>query len=225
MNFKLVAFDLDGVLVEEPSAWWTLHHAFGTYEASKENLRAYEADVFDYPEFMRRDIRLWGTRGIVEVKSILHNFTLSEGASDVCDILRLRGYQLAILSAGIDIVAKAVSGKVGIQYWIANGLEVDREGLLTGEGIFRVDLKKKEKALGELVKPLGVRLSNVVGVGDSKYDVSFMRACGVGIAFVNDDESTQGRLWAKDWIKIHSLRDLPDTLLAIGKQRGSNLHS
>jgi phosphoserine phosphatase len=39
VNFKLVAFDLDGVLVEEPSAWWTLHHAFGTYEASKENLR------------------------------------------------------------------------------------------------------------------------------------------------------------------------------------------
>jgi phosphoserine phosphatase len=218
VNFKLVAFDLDGVLVEEPSAWWTLHHAFGTYEASKENLRAYEAGVFDYPEFMRRDIRLWGTRSIVEVKTILHNFTLSKGASDVCDILRLRGYQLAILSAGIDIVAKAVSEKLGIQYWIANGLEVDGEGLLTGEGIFRVDLKEKEKALGELIKPLGVRLSNVVGVGDSKYDVSFMRACGAGIAFVNDDGSTQGHLWVRDWVRIHSLRDLPNALSVIEDQ-------
>jgi phosphoserine phosphatase len=47
MGFTLVVFDLDGVLVEEASAWWTLHHAFGTYEASKENLYAkWEGQVY-----------------------------------------------------------------------------------------------------------------------------------------------------------------------------------
>ena len=30
-GFQGIAFDLDGVLVEEPSSWWTLHKAFGTY--------------------------------------------------------------------------------------------------------------------------------------------------------------------------------------------------
>ena len=69
MRFKLVAFDLDGVLVKEPSAWWSLHRAFGTYGASKENLMAYEAGQIEYPEFMRRDIRLWG----YSVKSRLHS--------------------------------------------------------------------------------------------------------------------------------------------------------
>ena len=49
MKFKMIAFDLDGVLVEEPSAWWTLHHAFGSFEASKENLLAYEMGAIDYP--------------------------------------------------------------------------------------------------------------------------------------------------------------------------------
>jgi phosphoserine phosphatase len=71
MGFKVVVFDLDGVLVEEPSAWWTLHHAFSTYEASKENLNAYNRGIIDYPEFMRRDISLWGSRNIEEIGAIL----------------------------------------------------------------------------------------------------------------------------------------------------------
>jgi phosphoserine phosphatase len=215
LKFKLVVFDLDGVLVNEPSAWWTLHHAFGTFEASKENLRAYEAGIIDYPEFMRRDIHLWGMRSIIEVESALHNFTLSEDALEVCDILRTRGYQTAILSAGIDIIARTVSDKLGIEYWIANGLEVDAKGLLTGEGIFRVDLKEKEIALKKLVGALGVAFSDVAAVGDSKYDLSFMQACGVGIALVRCDLCEESQPWAKVFHRISCLADLPRTLMKI----------
>jgi len=219
VNFKLVAFDLDGVLVEEPSAWWTLHHAFGAYESSRKNLQAYEEGIIDYPEFMRRDIRLWGTRSIVEIKTILQKFTLSKGALDVCDILRQRGYQLAILSAGVDIVARAVSEKLRIQYWIANGLEVDGEGLLTGEGIFRVDLKEKERALKELIGHLGIPFLDVVAVGDSKYDVSFMQACGTGIVLAKCNISEESQPWIKAWHRIFDLTDLPKTLTKIEASR------
>lgn len=215
MRFKLIVFDLDGTLVKEPSAWWTLHHAFGTFEASKENLRTYEAGIIDYPEFMRRDIRLWGTRSIMEVETVLHNFTLSEGALEVCDILRQLGYQLAILSAGIDILARAVSEKLGIEYWVANGLQVDSQNFLTGEGIFRVELKAKEGALSELIKPLGVSSSDVVGVGDSKYDDSFINACGAGIAFIRAGRSEASHSWARGLEKIEHLCDLPPALLKI----------
>ena len=215
MKCKLVAFDLDGVLVEEPSAWWSLHHAFGSFEASKENLLAYEMGAIDYPEFMRRDIRLWGSRTTYEVEDVLLKFTLSESAAEICDLLHQRGYELGIISAGIDILARAVSEKLRIDIWIANGLQVDGQNCLTGEGIFRVELKAKEKALNELVKPLGVSLSDVVGVGDSKYDLSFMRACGAGVAFVRLGGSERTHSWARGWIKIESLQDLPNTLSVI----------
>jgi len=215
MKFKMIAFDLDGVLVEEPSAWWTLHHAFGSFEASKENLLAYEMGAIDYPEFMRRDIRLWGSRTTYEVEDVLLKFTLSESAAEICDLLHQRGYELGIISAGIDILARAVSEKLRIDIWIANGLQVDGQNCLTGEGIFRVELKAKEKALNELVKPLGVSLSDVVGVGDSKYDLSFMRACGAGVAFVRLGGSERTHSWARGWIRIESLRDLPNTLSVI----------
>jgi phosphoserine phosphatase len=215
VKFRLVAFDLDGVLVEEPSAWWTLHHAFGSLKASKENLLAYELGAIDYPEFMRRDIRLWGNRTIHEVENVLLKFTLSEGAPETCDLLHQRGYQLAIISAGIDILARAISEKLGIEYWTANGLKVNSQNFLTGEGIYRVELKAKEYALNELIKPLGVSLSDVVGVGDSKYDLSFMRACGTGVALVKSGSSGRTHSWVTGWIRMESLRDLPDILSAI----------
>jgi len=224
VKFKLVAFDLDGVLVEEPSAWWTLHHAFGSLKASKENLLAYEMGAIDYPEFMRRDIRLWGNRMIHEVENVLLKFTLSEGAPEICDLLHQQGYQLAIISAGIDILARAVSEKLGINYWIANGLEVDAKGFLTGNGIFRVDLKEKERSLEELIRPLGIPSSDVVAVGDSKYDVSFMKACGAGVAFVRCNICKESQHWVKTWHRIHCLADLPKTLLEIEESRRKNNH-
>jgi HAD superfamily PSPase-like hydrolase len=213
VKFKVVAFDLDGVLVEQPSAWWTLHHAFGSFKASRENLLAYEMGAIDYPEFMRRDIRLWGKRNFKEVEALLLNFTLVEGALEVCNWLCQKEYQLTMVSAGIDIVARAVSAKLKIKYWVANGLEVDSEGSLTGEGIFRVDFKEKEKALKELIGPLGIPFSNVAAVGDSKYDVSFMKACGAGIALVGCSEFPQP--WMKVFHRICRLVDLPKALLEI----------
>lgn len=215
MRFKLVAFDLDGVLVEERSAWWTLHHAFGTYEASKQNLQAYEIGNIDYTEFMRRDILLWGTRKINEVENVLLKFTISDGAPEVCDLLHQRGYKLAILSAGIDILARAVSEILRLDYWIANGLQVGAKGFLTGDGIFRVDLMRKDRALKELITPLGVKFYEVVAIGDSKYDVSFMQACGAGIAFVRSQISEGSHPWLKGWKRMHHLADLPKILTKI----------
>ena len=219
MRFKLIAFDLDGVLVEEPSAWWTLHKTFGTYEGSRENLRLYEEGKIDYPEFMRRDIKLWGKRNIKEVETILHNYTLTEGASETCKILRQQRYQIAIVSAGIDILARVVSKKLGIKHWIANGLEVDTEGILTGEGIYRVDLMEKHIALKELISPSRITLFESVAVGDSKYDIPFIRACGAGIAFARGGICKECNPCVESCQKIHSLKDLPQALSKIKKHQ------
>ena len=42
MRYELIAFDMDGTLVEEDSCWGVLHRHFGTQEGARRNLRAYE---------------------------------------------------------------------------------------------------------------------------------------------------------------------------------------
>jgi phosphoserine phosphatase len=207
---KLVAFDLDGVLVKEKSAWWTLHNAFETYEDSRKNMNAYKSGEIDYPEFMRRDIGLWGQRTLREIKNTLGSYTLNPVADKVCRALRNCGYELAIVSAGLDIIARPVAVKLQIEHWTANGLEADENGYLTGNGIFRVDLMRKQDALSKLISHLGFSLAGTTAVGDSEYDFHLMSACGASVALVEDGASTIR--WPSSTVKISRLGDLPRIL-------------
>jgi phosphoserine phosphatase len=103
---------------------------------------------------------------------------------------------------------------VGIQNWVANGLITDENGLLKGEGVFRVDLRRKDRALTDLLKSLGVGLPEVVSVGDSKYDLSMMKVCGGGIAFIDGSATEDSLEWTKGWCKVPTLSQLPE---AVGK--------
>jgi phosphoserine phosphatase len=65
---------------------------------------------------------------------------------------------------------------------MANGLEVGEEGRLTGEGIFRVEPNRKDEALEQFAAEMGIGLKECVAVGDSKYDVEFLKRAGFGVA-------------------------------------------
>lgn len=184
MKWPVVVFDLDGVLVEQTSAWVTVHLAFGVSEKARANLRDYGSGRISYEEFMRRDIALWGKRTLADIREVLGTYTLREGARSVVDSLRADGREVVVVSAGIDVLTGAVCEDLGIRRWAANGLEVDATGTLTGEGIMRVELLRKDLALAALLLPMGIEMHAVVAVGDSKYDVPLVRACGRGIAFL-----------------------------------------
>ena len=188
MHYKLVAFDMDGTLVVEPNSWEIIHYHFRVMEKAAENLKAWERGEIDYPEFMRRDISLWKPRPrISQIEEILSDFKLAPNASEVVRGLHEKGYQVAIVSGGVDILAQKVANRLGIEYVLANGLETDGRGYLTGEGIFRVDPRRKHEALKGLTDRLGIRMGECVGVGDSKYDIGLLKNVGMGVAIGKDE--------------------------------------
>ncbi|MFQ6076440.1 MAG: HAD-IB family phosphatase [Candidatus Bathyarchaeia archaeon] len=188
MRYKLVAFDLDGTLVQEPSSWVKLHNHFGTLDKADENLRAYERGKIDYGEFMRRDVALWQPPPHIRtIELILHDYTLSLNAECVIRSLMEGGFEVAIVSSGIDILANDVAETLGIRHVLANGLSADEEGILTGEVIFRVDPFRKDESLECLSDCLGITMGECVAVGDSKFDRRFLERAGVGIAYGPDE--------------------------------------
>ena len=54
---RLVAFDMDGTLVDVESSWAYVHHHFG--ENNDEAVRAFMNNEIDDAAFVQRDLALW----------------------------------------------------------------------------------------------------------------------------------------------------------------------
>jgi len=184
----LIVFDMDGTLVEGNS-WSKVNKYFGVEEKALEYMDMYLRGEIRYCEFMDAVIKLWGRNvHISTIESIFENFKLVNGAFEVVSKLRRIGHELAIITVGLDILAGKVAEKLGIKHVIANGLEVDNKGFLTGKGICRVELLRKDIALNKLCRKLGYALNECVAIGDSKFDKSIIEVAGLGIAFRADPE-------------------------------------
>lgn len=185
---KIIIFDMDGVLTEEVSSWVVIHRYFGVDNAK--NLKDYMNDKIDYQEFMKRDIALWPNKThISQIEKILSEVKLVSGAKETMKNLRIKGYQkIGIISAGLDILANRIGNEFSLDYIFADGLRMDKDGYLTGEGINRVDLLRKDKLLADLAKKFKISLADFIAIGDSKYDISMLKAAGFAIAFNPKDE-------------------------------------
>lgn len=187
MQYKAVAFDLDGTLVTEKSSWYKLHRHFGTYKQSLTNMKAYEKGEISYDEFMKLDIGLWKPRPHIDtIRKIMLNYRLTSNSRFATKILNEKGYKLLIVTTAPDILANSVASELNIQHVVSNGLIFDEKGYLTQNVRFNVDLMKKEYALAGLLSKLGIECHECIAVGDSKYDKGFLKKAGLGVAFNPD---------------------------------------
>lgn len=206
---RFVAFDLDGTLVDARSSWGWVHDHFG--ESNAEALRLFLEDRIDDVEFIRRDIRLWWKHRpdltVQEVEAILEGVPLMPGAHDLFEELRRRRVTTAIVSGGIDLLAKRVGRELHVDYVLANGFRVTSEGRLTGEGIIRVPIKQKEEVLARIQAQLGFSVEETGAVGNSEIDVGLFRRSRVGVAFLPEDDLVRAAATA-----VVDRRDLAEVL-------------
>ncbi len=191
MGLRLVALDMDGTLVDIVSSWGSVHRHFG--DSNDAALAAFNESRIGDQEFVRSDIRKW--RGhepglsVFDLDRILAPSPLMPGARELIQGLRAAGVRTAIVSAGIDVLAKRVGRELGIDYVLANGFRTDAAGRLTGEGIIRVPIREKEAVLRGIQSQFGVSPEETGAIGNSEIDIGMFRCSRVGIAFRPADDA------------------------------------
>ena len=210
---RLVVFDMDGVLADIESSWVYVHRHFGVN--NDHSLYAYLRGEIDDLEFVRRDIQLWRQKrpGVTarDIERILRKVPLMPGARKATKDLRSKGYRTAIVSAGIDLLARRIASELGIDFYIANGFVMESKGRLSGEGILRVRLMDKGDAVVEAGKMAGAGEKDIISVGNSQYDISMFKKSSYGIAFCPSDtkirESADAVVEEKDLSRIIDVID------------------
>jgi phosphoserine phosphatase len=190
VTLRLVAFDMDGTLVDVESSWAAVHDHFG--DQNVEGLRRFNAGEIDDREFLRTDVRIWHKHRPDfhqrDLAAILAKVPLMPGAHPLFQALRTAKVPTAIISGGIDVLAERIARELGIGRVLANGFSADVEGHITGDGIIRVPIHGKEAVLKRLQEELGVDPSETASVGNSEIDVGLFRRSRIGIAFHPEDD-------------------------------------
>jgi phosphoserine phosphatase len=218
-ELKLVAFDMDGVLLDYRSSWTWVHDHFGI--DNRATVDAWVRGEIDETEFMRRDISAWihAHPGVsrADIGRILDGIPVRRGIRQTVDALHGNGVKAVIVSGGIDIIASKIAMEYGFDGFAANGLACDDDGRLTGEGLLNVQIENKRAALERFMHDFRVGRQEVASIGDSFIDLAMFQVSRIGIAFNPiDDDVVKGAHFV---IRSNDLTSVLDALIGDGRAR------
>ncbi|MEI6796467.1 MAG: HAD-IB family phosphatase [Methanomassiliicoccales archaeon] len=214
---KLVAFDMDGVLLDYRSSWTWVHDHFGI--DNRATVDAWASGEIDEMEFMRRDICAWIRKhprvSRADIGRILDGIPVRNGIRRTVDALHAAGIKVVIVSGGIDIIAAKIALDNGFDGYAANGLACDESGCLTGEGLLNVEIQNKRTALERFMEDYQVGQDEVASIGDSFIDIAMFNVSRIGIAFNPTDEEVVKS--ADVVIRSDDLTSVLETLIGPGR--------
>jgi len=180
---RLVCFDMDSTLIQA-EVIDELAAVAGVKDQVAAITEAAMRGELDFSESLRRRMAL--LEGLDEslLAGIAERLPITDGAERLIASLKRLGFRVAILSGGFTYFAEHLQRRLGIDDVHANRLEFDRNGKLTGRVCGRVvDGARKAELLREIAAREGIRLEQVIAVGDGANDLPMLSIAGLGIAF------------------------------------------
>ena len=188
-RFDLVAFDVDGTLVEHPeerTVWEVLNQAItGSRDQNRERYERYRAGALSYAEWVALDVGAWRDAGATrdELVAAFGPLRLVAGARETLGALKRLGVRLAVISGTLDLLLDTLFPDHPFDDVYTNRLTFGPGGRIESWEATPFDMEGKAEALRAIATRERVDLARCAFVGDHSNDLSAARIAGLAIAF------------------------------------------
>jgi len=179
---KLLIMDVDSTLIQQEVIELLAAYAGKRDEVAAVTEAAMRGEL-DFAQSLHARVAVLAGLPAAVVDSVRAEVKLSEGAAELVAAFKAAGHVVAVVSGGFNQVLRPIAEDLGLDYWIANELEIV-DGALTGRVLGDViDRAAKEKYLREWSAAEGIALEHTIAVGDGANDLDMLGAAGIGVAF------------------------------------------
>ncbi|MCL5100484.1 MAG: HAD-IB family phosphatase [Candidatus Marsarchaeota archaeon] len=198
MVYKIVIFDIDGVLFEKPD----IPHKEDSVAASSWDSLFQELDIYDIHErlkhiYMNKGFRTymeWTDTACCVLKAkglnketfdkLMFGRPLMHNAKDTISKIKKHGMVTGAVSGSFAALANRVKEELGIDHTLAQcDLKFDNNGELNDWKLFATDYNDKVKFVRYIAQLNQATLKECVYVGDDVNDVAVFEKVGLAIAF------------------------------------------
>ena len=188
-KFDLVAFDVDGTLVEheeDKTVWEVFNRRFtGDDGINKERLQAYKDGRLSYADWVTLDIESWRVAGARrdDLVAALEPLRLVGGTHEALATLKEHGVRLAVISGTLDILLDMLLPEHPFDEIYCNRIRFNDDGTIHSWIPTPFDMQGKETVLRAIALREGYDLARCAFVGDSSNDIWIARQAGFTVGF------------------------------------------
>jgi len=179
---KLLIMDVDSTLIQQEVIELLAAYAGKREEVAAVTEAAMRGEL-DFAQSLHARVAVLAGLPAAIVDAVRSEVKLSEGAAELVAAFKVAGHVVAVVSGGFNQILRPIAEDLGLDYWIANELEIV-DGALTGKVLGAViDRAAKEKYLREWADAEGIAMEHTIAVGDGANDLDMLGAAGIGVAF------------------------------------------
>lgn len=197
---KIICFDVNGTLVDQNS-WDIFTFSEEIEKKLKDIFDDYENNKIPLRDFWDQVALVFKSIGNANIEYIRNHFddanVLKEGAEDLINYLKEKGYKIYLISCSIDIYLEELTRKLKLDGFFAGTKFIfDENGeLLSIESECFEDKNFKEEKVRKVAEENNAEIEDIVFVGDGKNDIGAFKITKNGIAIDSKVEELRNIAW------------------------------
>jgi phosphoserine phosphatase len=178
----LLVFDVDSTMIGQ-EVIELLAKRVGVEEQVKALTDKAMAGEIDFRQALLHRVELLKGLSDKVFEELLSEITITDGVPELISSIHTAGGLVGAISGGFSQVLEPMAKRLGLDFSLANTLEV-KDGLLTGEILGDiVDAEMKARTLLHWAEQNGFEAAETIAIGDGANDIPMLKASGFAIAF------------------------------------------